>query len=114
MESKLQYYMRVLKGASFDKFKTVVNNAHERSGKNKLAIVLDMINCTLRYGAGYNDYVIFEFWDLNHKQRSTYLTRMKNKKFLNFIDSLKLQCCIGWWPCKSLTRSVIHADSLKF
>lgn len=86
MESKLQYYMRVLKGASFDKFKTVVNNAHERSGKNKLAIVLDMINCTLRYGAGYNDYVIFEFWNLNHKQRDTYLTRMRSKKFIMFMN----------------------------
>jgi len=86
METKFQYYMRVLKGASFEKFKNVLNNAHERSGKNKISIFLDMVNCTLRYGAGYNDYVIFEFWDLNHKQRDTYLTRLRSKKFNSFMN----------------------------
>ena len=35
MESKLQYYMRVFRGASFKKFFKVLDNAHERSGKNK-------------------------------------------------------------------------------
>ena len=33
----------------------------EKSGKNKLAIFLDMVYCGLRYQAGYNDYVEFEF-----------------------------------------------------
>ena len=66
MENRLQYYMRVLKGASFSKFSKVLNNAHERSGKNKIAIFFDMANCTLRYGSGYNDYVIFEFLSLIH------------------------------------------------
>ena len=86
MENRLQYYMRVLKGASFSKFSKVLNNAHERSGKNKIAIFFDMANCTLRYGSGYNDYVIFEFWNLNHKQRNTYMTRMRSKKFIMFMD----------------------------
>ena len=44
-----------------------------------------MANCTLRYGSGYNDYVIFEFWNLNHKQRNTYMTRMRSKKFIMFM-----------------------------
>lgn len=86
MENRLQYYIRVIRGASFEKFSKVLNNAHERSGKSKLSIVLDMINCTLRYGSGYNDYVIFEFWDLNHKQRNTYMTRMRSKKFIMFMN----------------------------
>ena len=49
MENRLQYYMRVIKGASFEKFSKVLNNAHERSGKSKIFIFFDMINCTLRY-----------------------------------------------------------------
>ena len=44
MESRLQYYMRVIRGASFEKFSKVLNNAHERSGKSKIAIFFDMIN----------------------------------------------------------------------
>ena len=51
--------MRVIKGASFEKFFKVLDNAHERSGKNKVFLFFDILNCMARYGAGYNDYVIF-------------------------------------------------------
>ena len=33
MESKFQYYKRVVKGASFNKFFSVVEEAHKRCGK---------------------------------------------------------------------------------
>ena len=65
MENKLQNYMSVIKGASFEKFFKVLDKAHERSGKSKVFIFFDILNCMARYGAGYNDYVIFEFWILN-------------------------------------------------
>ena len=86
MESKLQYYMRVCKGASFEKFFKVLDNAHERSGKNKIYLFFDMLHCMKRYGAGYNDYVIFEFWNLDAKQRDTYLTRFRSKKLMMFMN----------------------------
>ena len=86
MESKLQYYMRVFKGASFKKFFKVLDNAHERSGKNKIYLFFDMLHCMKRYGAGYNDYVIFEFWNLDAKQRDTYLTRFRSKKLMMFMN----------------------------
>ena len=38
MENKLQYYVRVFKGASFEKFFKVLDNAHTRSGKNKVVL----------------------------------------------------------------------------
>ena len=44
MESKLQYYMRVFRGASFKKFFKVLDNAHERSGKNKIYLFFDMLH----------------------------------------------------------------------
>ena len=34
----------------------------EKSGKDKLVIFLDMVYCGLRYQAGYNNYVEFEFY----------------------------------------------------
>ena len=86
MENKLQYYMRVIKGASFEKFFKVLDNAHERSGKNKVFLFFDILNCMARYGAGYNDYVIFEFWNLDAKQRDTYLTRFRSKKLMMFMN----------------------------
>ena len=86
MENKFQYYARVIKGASFGKFFKVLDEAHKRSKKNKVFLFFDIINCMIRYNAGYNDYVIFEFWDLNHKQRDTYLTRFRSKKFMLFMN----------------------------
>lgn len=79
---KLRYYLHILKGASFQKLFGVVNRAHEKSGKNKLFLLFDIINCAIRYGAGYYDYLIFAFWDMNHAQRSTYVTRLWNKRLV--------------------------------
>lgn len=86
MENKLQYYVRVIKGASFEKFFKVLDNAHVRSGKNKVVLFFDILNSMRRYGAGYNDYVTFEFWNLTHKQRDTYLTRFRSKKLMLFMN----------------------------
>ena len=78
--NQLQYISRVLRGASFKKLFAVIDRIHEKSGQNKLYTLLDIINCSIRYGAGYYDYLIFAFWAMNHRQRNTYLTRMRNKR----------------------------------
>ena len=64
------YIFRVLAHASFDKMKGAIDAVHEKTGKNKLLIFLDMVQCTLRYGAGYYDYQVFAFYNLTPKQRS--------------------------------------------
>ena len=82
------YIRRVLKNASFEKLSYTVNAAHERSGKSKLAIFLDMCWCLARYGAGYYDYLIFRFYDLTPAQRKTYITRFISKKFNMFMNDV--------------------------
>ncbi len=86
METKLGYYVRVIKGVNFEKFNRVFNYAYERSGKNKVLLLFDMLYCMVRYGAGYHDYVIFEFWNLKRKQRDTYLTRFRSKKLIMLMN----------------------------
>ena len=76
----MKYIFRVLRGASFQKLFTVIDRIHEKSGQSKLYTLFDIINCAIRYGAGYYDYLIFAFWAMNHRQRNTYLTRMRNKR----------------------------------
>ncbi|MBK5253757.1 MAG: carboxylate--amine ligase [Peptostreptococcaceae bacterium] len=88
-ESKLGYYFRVFGGASLGKLGNRISAAHTRSGKSRVIIFFDMINSLIRYGAGYNDYVIFEFWDLNHKQRDTFLTRLRSKKLISQLNDPK-------------------------
>ena len=76
----MNYIFRVLRGASLKKLFTVIDRIHEKSGQSKLYTLFDIINCAIRYGAGYYDYLIFAFWAMNHRQRNTYLTRMRNKR----------------------------------
>ena len=82
------YIRRVIKNASFEKLSYTINAAHERSGKSKLSIFLDMCWCLARYGAGYYDYLIFRFYDLTPAQRKTYVTRFISKNFNMFMNDV--------------------------
>ncbi|MBO4815463.1 MAG: carboxylate--amine ligase [Clostridia bacterium] len=83
----LKYIKRVLGGASFEKMKKAINVVYEKSGKNKIITFFDMILCAIKYGAGYNDYIIFEFYKIKAKQRKTYLTRLKNKRLVTTLNN---------------------------
>lgn len=77
---KLNYLLKVVKGASFEKLNHCIDVVNRRSGKSKAAILADMAHCMLKYGAGYYDYMIFEYENMDASQRATYMTRMVNKK----------------------------------
>ena len=81
------YIFRILAHASLGKMKTAVKTCHERSGKNSVKIFFDMLYCAKKYGAGYYDYQIFEFYKLNKLQRSTYVTRLVSKKLNTFLNN---------------------------
>lgn len=80
------YFARVLRQASFEKLKGAVNIVHDRTGKNRFGIFCDMAWCVLRYGAGYYDYVSFNFYNLNGAQRKTFVTRIISKKLNEFMN----------------------------
>lgn len=83
------YLKRVLGGASLKKMFEKIDVIHEKSGKNKVKLFFDMLICSLKYGAGYNDYIIFEFYNMKAKERKTYLTRIKNKKLVTMLNDEK-------------------------
>lgn len=76
------YFLKVCSGASVGKLSNSINIVHEKSGKSKAEILFDMFGCFLKYKAGYNDYVLFEYYNMTTDQRKTYMTRFKNKKFM--------------------------------
>ena len=83
---KLNYLLKVVNGASFEKLNHCIDVVHQRSGKAKAAIFADMTHCMLKYGAGYFDYMIFEYENMNAAQRATYMTRMVNKKMTMMLN----------------------------
>lgn len=82
----IKYLTRVLTNARFKKMFEKIDAIHERTGKNKAYLFFDMLGCALKYGAGYNDYIIFEYYNMNAAERKTYLTRIKNKKLVMMLN----------------------------
>ena len=77
---KIKYFFRILSGVRFKKLSNVIDRVQQRCGKSKVFIFFDILVCAMRYGAGYHDYLIFAFYNMNAKQRKTYVTRVSNKK----------------------------------
>lgn len=63
-------------------FKTAAVYVADKTGKSYVSVMLDMIFCGIRYQAGYNDYIEFEFYNMKGKKRATYLTRGKNNRIV--------------------------------
>lgn len=86
---KLRYVTRILRGIRLEELQKMLCKAKERSGKLKLPLLADMLWCAARYGAGYHDYVMFGFYEMDGKHRSTYVTGIRNKKLITYCNDPK-------------------------
>ncbi|MBP3390980.1 MAG: hypothetical protein J6L58_04750 [Clostridia bacterium] len=95
MKRILYLIKRILKMDYKGLFKTV-KSVHEKSGIGRTKLFFDVVKCGLKYGAGYKDYELCEWWNLNDSQRATYVTRginntivtlLNNKDFYHILDN---------------------------
>lgn len=86
----IKYITRILGGAKFKNLNRVINDIHKKTEKNRVGLFFDIAGCSLKYGAGYNDYNIFEFYNMTAKERKTYMTRVKNNKFISMVNDAEL------------------------
>lgn len=77
---------RIAKMHYRDLFKTV-SQIHKKSGKGRIWLFRDIVHCGVRYGAGYSDYRLCEFYHLTEKQRETYVTRGINNQLVKLLNS---------------------------
>ncbi len=82
----IKYIARVVRGMRFDRLKQMTQIVKEKSGQSKARTLCSLAWCAMRYGAGYYDYVMFGFYNMNGKQRNTYLTRVRNKKVCELMN----------------------------
>ncbi len=76
------YIMRCIKGMNYRQMLDTVGEIHDISEKNRIGLFFDIVWCGLRYGAGYKDYRLNEWWTLSRKQRATYVTRGINNSII--------------------------------
>jgi len=80
--SRIEYLLKKLFKVNYKEMYKAAQNFHKKRKKPTLYYFFDMIWCGILYGAGYSDYVEFEFDLLNHKQRKTYLTSNINNNII--------------------------------
>ena len=79
---KVIYLFKRIIGLDYKNMFRIAKKISKKTHKNRFLIIIDMIKCGFKYQAGYYDYLEFEFYLLNDKQRSTYLTRGKNNEII--------------------------------
>ena len=93
---KIKYLIQRIFKLDYKNMFKIAKAVSKKTKKPKLFIIVDMIYCGFAYQAGYYDYQEFEFYNLNRKERKTYLTRGKNneiirrfndKNYFNYIDN---------------------------
>ena len=75
---KIKYLFKTIKNMDFKNMFKITKQVSKKAHKPFIVILFDIIHCGLKYQAGYYDYQEFEFYNLNSKERETYLTRAKN------------------------------------
>lgn len=91
--SKVKYLMGRLLRMNYHEMFSTAGKLHRKTGKSRLRLLGDMINCGLRYGAGYKDYMLFEFYGLSPAQRATYVTRGVNNRIVRLCNDP------AWYHC---------------
>lgn len=74
----IAYVLKRLKTMDTKAMRETIKKVQKENGKSKLPILLDMQKCARRYGAGYSDYYLLEFYKKTDEERNTYLTRGRN------------------------------------
>lgn len=83
---RLAYILRCIAHMDYRALLETVGEAHKASGKNRLWLFFDIVQCGFRYGAGYKDYLLCAFYDLNDRQRATYVTRGINNSIVSRLN----------------------------
>ena len=87
---RIKYILgRILKMDYKNMFK-IAKKVSKRSHINMFVIIIDMVKCGFKYGAGYYDYQEFEFYNLNSKERKTYLTRVKKNAIVRMFNDKEI------------------------
>lgn len=90
---KIKYIFGRIVRMDYKGFFETISKAHKASGKNSIYLFFDIIACGLKYGAGYNDYLLCDFFNLTGEQRKTYVTRSVNNTLVSLLNNRDYYHC---------------------
>lgn len=86
----LIYKIKCFKSGTIKSIFNIVNKIHKKTHKLRIYLLFDIVFCSIKYGAGPYDYQEFEFYNLNSKERKTYLTRVKNNAIVRMFNDKEI------------------------
>lgn len=93
--SRISYVLKRIGKMDYSRMRDTAKMLHEKTGKSRLWLFLDMARCAAKYNAGYMDYKIAQMYRLSDAQRRTVITRgisneivrrMNDKAYWHFFD----------------------------
>ncbi len=91
---RLKYLVQRLIHMDYRHMFRTVGYIHKKTGRSRLWLFMDMVKCGIRYGAGYNDYRLCEFYNLTPEQRATYVTRGVNNRLVQLLNDHAYDHCM--------------------
>ncbi len=92
---RLKYLAQRLVHMDYRRMFRTVGQIHKKTGRSRVWLFCDMVKCGIRYGAGYNDYRLCEFYNLTPEQRATYVTRGINNRLLQLLNDHAYDHCMA-------------------
>lgn len=86
---KAGYIIKRIKGMNYKNFFNTISLVSTKTKRPKILIFFDVINCGIRYQAGYVDYNLYEMYKMNHKERKTVITRGINNEIIKKYNNMK-------------------------
>lgn len=83
---RLKYIFRCILHMDYKALFQTVNTVHKISGKNRVWLLFDIVKCGFKFGAGYKDYLLCEFFNMNDAQRATFVTRGINNTITKLLN----------------------------
>lgn len=82
----MKYILKRILKMDYKNFFSTINKIKKDSGKSKITIFFDLVFTCLKYKAGYMDYYLLKMYEMNEKEKSTYLVRGKNNELIEFLN----------------------------
>ncbi len=84
--NKLKYLFKRITTMNYKQFFSTIKFLHKKTKKNSILLFFDILYCGIKYQAGYQDYKLFEMYDMNKQQRRTVITRGINNQFVKELN----------------------------
>src|SRR5690554_2009034 len=73
----------------YSRFFNVMKNVKRRTNKPYIVVFIDIVYSSIKYQAGYVDYLDFELYNVPHSKRNTFITRGINNEYVKKLNNLR-------------------------